>query len=144
MTASRRKGRVTKSWMIPSAGDCGSGRPRSSPVLTLGQLRVLHQGEHGLARHAHHRDGEPDPAVRAIVAVLVVDHITARLPKRFPGPDGSLWLPFQLEEHLPLHYVAEGRAGMSVWRSTRVAGGKLDEDRHHLGPLREGRRVRVL
>src|SRR3712207_2547497 len=101
---------VTALSLSADLGRWASCRPRSSSVLSLGQLLVVHQDEHRLARHTHHRDDESDPGIRAIVAILVVDHIAAGLPERFPGPDDSLRLAFQLEAHLALHDVAESRS----------------------------------
>jgi hypothetical protein len=71
MSAFRRRVRSTESWMMASAADCGSGRQRSSPVLTLGQLLIVYQDDHGLTRRAHHHDDESVPRVHATVAILV-------------------------------------------------------------------------
>ena len=75
----------------------GSGWPWCASVLTLGELFIVDEGEREFARFAQHRDDDVAPDVFAVVAVLVVDQVTARLPESFSGPDDTFRLTFQLE-----------------------------------------------
>src|SRR5262249_7743180 len=97
-----------------------------------------------VAGHAQHRDEEPAPGVGAVVAVLIVDHVSAGFPERLPGADDPLRLTFQLEEHFALQHVAEARSAVAVRRGARVAWWEFDEDGHHVEFFWDGGRPRLL
>src|SRR5215472_6547908 len=105
-----------------------SVRARGPPILTPDKLTIVHEREHGLAWFAEHGDGEAHRDVVAVVAVLVVDDVAARLPERLARPDDTRRLTLELEHHLALQDVAEGRSGMPVRRVAGMARWPLDDD----------------
>src|SRR6266536_1631456 len=121
-----------------------SVRARGSAVLTPGEFVLVHEGEHGLARFAEHGDGEAHRDVVAVVAVLVVDDVAARLPERLAGPDDARRLTLELEHHLAVEHIAEARSGVPMRRGARVARWELDDDRHRVCTRRDVGRLRLL
>src|SRR5258706_8655938 len=112
--------------------------------LTPDELVLVHEGEHGLARFAEHGDGEAHRDVVTVVAVLVVDDVAARLPERLAGPDDTRRLTLKLEHHLAVQHLAEGRPGVPMRRSARVARWELDDDGHRVCTRRNEGRLRLL
>src|SRR5215469_2716844 len=121
-----------------------SARARDPPVLTPGKLTVVHEREHGLTWLAEHSDGEAHRDVLAVVAVLIVDDVTARFPERPASPDDTRWLTLELEHHLALQHIAEARSGVPMRRVARVAGRELDDDGHPVRARRDERRLHLL
>jgi hypothetical protein len=73
-----------------------------------------------------------------------MDDVATRLPERLAGADDAWRLAFELEHHLALQHVAEGRTGVAVRRGTGIARRVLDDDGHRVGPLRDEGRFRLL
>src|SRR5215469_1325120 len=121
-----------------------SARARDPPVMAPGKLIVVHEREHGLAWLAEHCDGEAHRDVLAVVAVLIVDDIAARLPERPASPDDTRWLTLELEHHLALQHIPEARPGVPMRRVARMARRELDNDGHCVRARRDERRLHLL
>src|SRR6516165_1552690 len=72
----------------------GSAWSSYPPVAARLELVVVDDDEHRLARGAHHRDEVAERDVGAVVAVRVVDYVSAGFPERLAGFDGPRRLPF--------------------------------------------------
>jgi len=75
---------------------------QGSAVLTPDEFVFVHEREHRLAWFAQHGDRETQRDVVAVVSVLIVDDVAARLPERFAGPDEADRFALKLEHHLAL------------------------------------------
>src|SRR5258706_798656 len=117
---------------------------RGPAVLTPDELFLAHEREHGLAWFAEHGDGETHRDVVAVVAVLIVDDVATRLPERLASPDDTRLLTLELEHHLDVQHIAEGRSGVPRRRVARVARWELDDDGHRVRARRDERRLRLL
>jgi len=71
----------------------GSAWSRYPPVAARLKLVVFDDDEHRLAGGAHHRDEVAERDVGTVVAVLIVDDISAGFPERVAGLDGPRRLP---------------------------------------------------
>ena len=93
----------------------GSAWSRYPPVAARLKLVVFDDDEHRLAGGAQHRDEIAERDVGAVVAVRVVDYVSAGFPERLAGPDRPRRLPFQLEQQFAFQHVTECRsAGVAV------------------------------
>src|SRR2546421_4484036 len=128
---------VPRGWS-PSASMHGSST-RSAAVPTLLELLRAHRDEHRLTRHAEHHHDERRLGVAEVVAVLVVDHVTSRLPERLAGVDDPLRFSLKFEDHLPFDHVTEGGATVAVRRQTRTSRREGDPNSHRLLRFRHGR-----
>jgi hypothetical protein len=73
------------------------------------------------------------PHVSTVVAVLIVDDVTARLPERLARPDDTLGFALQLEPDLAFEHVTEYRSRVPMrWRS-RVTWWELNKYCHDAG-----------
>src|SRR5688500_16507020 len=95
-------------WGSGCRGGAAVWSRRRPAVAASRQLGLVHQREHRLARRAQHRDGEAEPDVVAVVAVLVVDDVATRLPEGLARTQDPRRLAFELEQHLALQHVTEG------------------------------------
>src|SRR5215469_2616345 len=136
MSESGRRGGVKPG----SRSVCG-GDPAA---LAPGELVLVNEREHGLARIAEHGDGEMHRAVVAVVAVLIVDDVAARLPERLTSPDDTRWLTLQLEHNLARQHIAEGRAGVPMRRRAGIARWPLNDHGHRVRARRDERRLDLL
>src|SRR5215469_11734900 len=121
-----------------------SVRARGPPILTPDKLTIVHEREHGLAWFAEHGDGEAHRDVVAVVAVLIVDEVAARLPERLASPEDTRWLTLELEHHLALQHIAESRSGVPMRRVARMARREFDDDGHRVCARRNERRLDLL
>src|SRR5258706_11474823 len=117
---------------------------RGPAVLTPDELFLVREREHGLAWFAEHGDGETHRDVVAVVAVLIVDDVATRLPERLASPDDTRRLTLELEHHLALQHIAEGRSGVPMRRVARIAWREFDDDRHRVRARRDDRRLDFL
>src|SRR5215469_71837 len=121
-----------------------SVRARGPPILTPDKLTVVHEREHGLAWFAEHSDGEAHRDVVAVIAVLIVDDVSARLPERLASPDDTRSLTLELEHHLALQHIAEARSGVPMRRIAWMTRRPLDDDGHRVRARRDERRLHLL
>src|SRR5215472_10263330 len=113
-------------------------------VLTPGEFFLVHEHDSGLAGFGEIVADETHRDVVAVVAVLIVDDVAARLPERLTSPDDTRWLTLQLEHHLARQHIAEGRAGVPMRRRAGIARWPLNDHGHRVRARRDERRLDLL
>src|SRR3984957_6437715 len=127
----------------PHLGDsslCPNQSTVDAQALSLLKLLFGNPFEHRLPGRAQHCEDEATRNVSAVVSVLIVDHVAAGSPERVSSAQDAWGFTLELEQHLTLNHVTESRtARKAMWRVTGGARWMVDENRHHMGIVRNRR-----